>query len=187
MTDRGTWKKDFPPKTLKSGPLSCIREMIQERARPERDQAPSAQVLRVYLSSLPVPGLFSGGAVPGAWGPRGLGGGVPARGPGEAKGTPRTPLPPRLLSLSAPRLLPWVTFHWDWGSKKGRAAPKAPPPSGPDSVAHFPRALALFGPVGVASEHCRLWGGANETLGFKAGPSAPREKWFSILGAQWVI
>lgn len=66
MTDRGTWKKDFPPKTLKSGPLSYIREMIQERSRPKRDQAPSAQVPRVYLSSLLVPSLFSlGGAVPG--------------------------------------------------------------------------------------------------------------------------
>ena len=31
MTDRGTWKKDFPPKTLKSGLLSYIREMIQDQ------------------------------------------------------------------------------------------------------------------------------------------------------------
>ena len=31
MTDRGTWKKDFPPETLKSGLLSYIREMIQDR------------------------------------------------------------------------------------------------------------------------------------------------------------
>jgi hypothetical protein len=31
MTDRGTWKKDFPPKTLKSRLLCCIREMIQGR------------------------------------------------------------------------------------------------------------------------------------------------------------
>lgn len=30
MTDRGTWKKDFPPKTLKSRLLSYIREMIQD-------------------------------------------------------------------------------------------------------------------------------------------------------------
>lgn len=31
MPDRGTWKKDFPPKTLKSGLLSYIREMIQDQ------------------------------------------------------------------------------------------------------------------------------------------------------------
>lgn len=31
MTDRGTWKKDFPLKTLKSELLSYIREMIQDQ------------------------------------------------------------------------------------------------------------------------------------------------------------
>lgn len=31
VTDRGTWKNDLPPKTLKSGLLSSIREMIQDQ------------------------------------------------------------------------------------------------------------------------------------------------------------
>lgn len=46
MTDRGTWKKDFPKKTLKSELLSYIREMIQDPLHvPDWGQAPSAQVL----------------------------------------------------------------------------------------------------------------------------------------------
>lgn len=81
-------KKDFPPKTLRSGLFSYILEMIQD-----------------HHTSLNGAGRFSAGALsPPLFLPPGL----PACSPGCC--SPQAPLP-QASGLVCPQLLPWVTFH----------------------------------------------------------------------------
>lgn len=102
----------------------------------------------------------------------------PFLGPEEAMGTPQISLP-QAACLVCPQFLSWVTFHWGlWWGGGGAGQEREDFSKGLTcwprglwcAFPSLPRALVLFGPVGVVSEHEGLQGGAGEGLRFKAGP-----------------
>lgn len=88
----------------------------------------------------------------------------PCLGAWRGYGHPTDTLPPQASHLICPKVASQGNFPLGSGVQEGEDFSNGSTPKPKGLCCPLPRALGLFGPVGVASEHKGLWGEANEAV-----------------------